>query len=141
MVGRFGTCHIVSSLHLSGFRVLKRHDRTVTLLNASGSEIVVHEVVDIEVHFDKLRLHLEDVLLRRRARGPHHRMFRGKRNLKLEGVNRAWWALSGSKKSTSKRQPSGGKDMELDSVAGKQPVRGPSPPPGIRLVLLTLDLT
>ena len=47
-------------------------------------------------------------------------MFRGKRNLKLEGVNRAWWALSGSKKSTSKRQPCGGKDMEIDSVAGKR---------------------
>ena len=36
----------------------------------------------------------------------------------MKGVNRAWWALSGSKKSTSKRQP-----MEIDSVASKQPVR------------------
>ena len=110
---------------------------------------MVHDVVDIEVHFDKLRLRLEDVLVadvtfnvlspwsaaekgwRTHLYRTEARMFRGKRNLKLEGVNRAWWALSGSKKSTSKRQPSGGKDMEIDSVAGKQPVRGPSPPPGI----------
>ena len=149
LVDSGATCHIVSSLHLSSFRVLKRRNRTVTLLNASGGEIVVHEVVDIEVHFDKLRLRLEDVLVadvtfnvlspwsaaekgwRTHLYRTGSRMFRGKRNLKLEGVNRAWWALSGSKKSTSKRQPSGGKDMELDSVAGKQPVRGPSPPPGI----------
>ena len=149
LVDSGATCHIVSSLHLSSFRVLKRHNRTVTLLNASGGEIVVHEVVDIEVHFDKLRLRLEDVLVadvtfnvlspwsaaekgwRTHLYRTGSTMFRGKRNLKLEGVNRAWWALSGSKKSTSKRQPSGGKDMEIDSVAGKQPVRGPSPPPGI----------
>ena len=90
------------------------------------------------------RLHLEDVLVadvtfnvlspwsaaekgwRTHLYRTGFRMFRGKRSLKLEGVNRAWWALSGSKKSTSKRQPSGGKDMEIDSVAGKQPVRGPS---------------
>ena len=91
-----------SSLHLSSSGC-SRHNKTVTLLNAS----------------------------RRRAGGPYRtgsRMFRGKRNLKL-GVNRAWWALSGRKKPTSKRQPSGGKDMDIDSVAGKQPVRGPSPPP------------
>ena len=59
-------------------------------------------------------------------------MFRGKRSLKLEGVNRAWWALSGSKKSNSKRPPCRGKDMEIDSVAGSLPPgKGPSPPPGI----------
>ena len=46
------TCHIVSSLHLPSFRVLKWRNKTVTLLNASGGEIVVHDVVDIEVHFD-----------------------------------------------------------------------------------------
>ena len=57
------TCHIVSSLHLSSFRVLKKRNRTVTLLNASGGEIVAHDVVDIEVHFDKLCLNLEDVLV------------------------------------------------------------------------------
>ena len=149
LVDSGATCHIVSSLHLSSFRVLKRRNKTVTLLNASGGEIVVHDVVDIEVHFDKLRLHLEDVLVadvtftvlspwsaaekgwRTHLYRTGSRMFRGKRNLKLEGVNRAWWALSGSKKSTSKRQLSGGKDMEIDSVVGKQPVRGPSPPPGI----------
>ena len=96
------------------------------------------------MHFDKLRLHLEDVLVadvtfnvlstwsaaekgwRTHLYRTGSRMFRGKRNLKLEGVNRAWWALSESKKSTSKRQPSGDKDMEIDSVVGKQPVRGPS---------------
>ena len=72
-------------------------------------------------------------VLRRRAKDPplSHGVQNLPGELKLEGVNRAWWALSG-KKSTSKRQPSsGGKDMEIDSVAGKQPVRGPSPPPGI----------
>ena len=37
----------------------------------------------------------------------------GKRNLKLEGVNRAWWALNAS---------SGGKDMEIDSVACERSV-------------------
>ena len=112
LVDSGATCHIVSSLHLSSFRVLKRHNRTVTLLNASGGEIVVHDVVDIEVHFDKL--HLEDVLVadvtfnvlspwsaaekgwRTHLYRTGSRMFRGKRNLKLEGVNRAWWALSGS---------------------------------------------
>ena len=102
------------------------------LLNASGGEIVVHDVVDIEVHFDKLCLNLEDVLVadvtfnvispwsaaekgwRTHLYRTGSRMFRGKRNLKLEGVNRAWWALSGSKKSNSKRPPSKGKDMEID---------------------------
>ena len=34
LVDSGATCHIVSSLHLSSFRVLKRHNRTVTLLNA-----------------------------------------------------------------------------------------------------------
>ena len=42
MVGRFWS-HIVSFLHLGSFRVLKRRNN----------------VVDIEVHFDKLRLRLE----------------------------------------------------------------------------------
>ena len=86
---------------------------------------MVRDVVDIEVHFDKLRLHLEDVLVadvtfnvlspwsaaekgwRTHLYRTGSRMFRGKRNLKLEGVNRAWWALSGSKKSTSKRPKAG----------------------------------
>ena len=54
--------------------------------------------------------------------------------MKLEGVNRAWWALSGSKKSNSKRPPSRGKDMEIDSVAGSLPPgKGLSPRPGILL--------
>ena len=63
LVDSGATCHIVSSLHLSSFRVLKRRNRTVTLLNASGGEIVVHDVVDIDVHFDKLRLHLQNVFV------------------------------------------------------------------------------
>ena len=141
LVDSGATCHIVSSLHLSSFRVLKRHNRTVTLLNASGGEIAARDVVDIEVHFDKFRLHLEDVLVDvtfnvlspwccgEGLEDPPYRtgsrMFCGKRNLKLEGVNRAWWALSGSKKSTSKRQPSGGK--EIDSVAGKRKSSTPQP--------------
>ena len=67
---------------------------------------MVHEVVDIEVHFDKLRLRLEDVLVadvtfnvlspwsaaekgwRTHLYRTGSRMFRGKRNLKLECVNR-----------------------------------------------------
>ena len=96
---------------------------------------MVHDVVDIEVHFDKLRLHLEDVLVadvtfnvlspwsaaekgwRTHLYRTGSRMFRGKRNLKLEGVNRAWWALSGSKKSTSKRQPSVAASRNSQEVA------------------------
>ena len=111
---------------------------------------MVHDVVDIEVHFDKLCLNLEDVLVadvtfnvlspwnaaekgwRTHLYRTGSRMFRGKRNLKLEGVNRAWWALSGSKKSKSQRPPYKGKDMEIDSVAcGLPSGKGPSPPPGI----------
>ena len=110
----------------------------------------MHDVVDIEAHFDKLCLNLEDVLVadvtfnvlspwsaaekgwRTHLYRTGSRMFRGKRNLKLEGVNRAWWALSGSKKSNSKRPPSKGEDMEIDSVACSLPSgKGPSPPPGM----------
>ena len=147
LVDSGATCHIVSSIHLSSFRVLKRHNRTVTLLNASGGEIVVRDVVDIEVHFDKLCLNLEDVLVAdvtfnvlspwsAAEKGWRTHLYRtgsrGKRSLKLEGVNRAWWALSGSKKSKSQRPPSKGKDMEIDSVACSLPSgKGPSPPPGI----------
>ena len=72
-------------------------------------------------------------VMRRRAEistiiGRDLECFRGKRNLQLQGVNPAWWAL---KKSTLKRQHSGGENMEIDSVAGKQLVGGLSPPPGI----------
>ena len=73
---------------------------------------MIHDVVHIEVHCDKLRLHLEDVLVAdvtfnvlstEKDLYAGSRMFRVKRNLKLEGVNRGWWALSESKKSTSKQ--------------------------------------
>ena len=146
------TCHIVSASFLSRFRILKKRNRTVTLLNASGGEIVVYDIVDIEVHLGTLLLSLEEVLVAdvafnvlspwlaaKRGWRTHlyktgSRVLRGKKNLKLEGVNRAWWVLSGSQKkpSASKRSPQG---MDVDTtpvrtptLARSQPVQ---PPPGI----------
>ena len=113
---------------------------------------MVYDIVDIEVHFGTLLLNLEEVLVadvafnvlspwsaaergwRTHLYKTGSRMFRGKKNLRLEGVNRAWWALSGSQKkpSASKRSPQG---MDVDTtpvrtptLAGSQPVQ---PPPGI----------
>ena len=37
LVDSGATCHIVSDRHLSGFRVVKKHDRTANLFNASGA--------------------------------------------------------------------------------------------------------
>ena len=51
LVDSGATCHIVSTQHLSGFRVVKKHERTANLFNASGGSIVVSGVVDLEVHF------------------------------------------------------------------------------------------
>ena len=51
LVDSGATCHIVSAQHLSGFRVVKKHERTANLFNASGGSIVVSGVVDLEVHF------------------------------------------------------------------------------------------
>ena len=45
------TCHIASTQHLSGFRVVKKHERSANLFNASGGPIVVSGVVDLKVHF------------------------------------------------------------------------------------------
>ena len=56
------------------------------------------------------------------------RMFRGKRNLKLEGVNRAWWALSGSKKSTLNASLP---EARIWRLILWQVSSEPSPPPGI----------
>ena len=46
LVDSGATCHIVSTQHLSGFRVVKKHERTANLFNASGGSIVVSGVVD-----------------------------------------------------------------------------------------------
>ena len=63
LVDSGATCHIVSADHLSGFRVCKYHDRTVTLYSASGDIINVSNVVDLEVRFGDVSLTLEDVLV------------------------------------------------------------------------------
>ena len=63
LVDSGATCHIVSTQHLSGFRVVKKHERTANLFNASGGSIVVSGVVDIEVHFGDVFLRLEEVLV------------------------------------------------------------------------------
>ena len=47
LVDSGATCHIVSTQHLSGFRVVKKHERTANLFNASGGSIVVSGVVDL----------------------------------------------------------------------------------------------
>ena len=63
LVDSGATCHIVSTQHLSGFRVVKKHERTANLFNASGGSIVVSGVVDLEVHFGDVFLRLEEVLV------------------------------------------------------------------------------
>ena len=71
MVGRFWS-HVPYCI-LSAFVQFQGAQEAQQDGHSSGGEIVVHDVADIEVHFGKLRLHLEDVLV--------SRMFRGKRNL------------------------------------------------------------
>ncbi|CAE7445802.1 unnamed protein product, partial [Symbiodinium sp. CCMP2456] len=130
--------HLCSSL---GFRVVKKHDRTANLFNASGGSIVVSGVVDLEVHFGDVFLRLEEVLVADvgfnvispwtgAERGwktylskAGARMFKGngKKSIKLVGAQRAWWALSGSSKgrgreTSSKRPPKGTEAMEVDSL-------------------------
>ena len=134
------TCHIVSTQHLSGFRVVKKHERTANLFNASGGSIVVSGVVDLEVHFGDVFLRLEEVLVAEvgfnvispwtasergwktfLAKGGS-RLYKGnKKSIKLVGAQRAWWAVSGSKKNP-KRQPKGAVPMEIDSIS-----EGPKP--------------
>ena len=72
------------------------------------------------------------------------RLYKGnKKSIKLMGAQRAWWAVSGSKKNP-KRQPKGAVPMEIDSISeGPKPGRcagtalpgpastGPKAPPGI----------
>ena len=162
LVDSGATCHIVSTQHLSGFRVVKKHERTANLFNASGGSIVVSGVVDLEVHFGDVFLRLEEVLVAEvgfnvispwtasergwktfLAKGGS-RLYKGnKKSIKLMGAQRAWWAVSGSKKNP-KRQPKGAVPMEIDSISeGPKPGRfagialtGPAPsgqeaPPGI----------
>ena len=136
LVDSGATCHIVSDRHLSGFRVVKKHDRTANLFNASGGSISVAGVVDLEVHFGDVFLRLEEVLVADvgfnvlspwtgAERGwktylakNGSRLYKGnKKSIKLLGAQRAWWAVSGNKKGKSKRQPRGGVgDMELDAL-------------------------
>ena len=140
LVDSGATCHIVSTQHLSGFRVVKKHERTANLFNASGGSIVVSGVVDPEVHFGDVFLRLEEVLVAEvgfnvispwtasergwktfLAKGGS-RLYKGnKKSIKLVGAQRAWWAVSGSKKSP-KRQPKGAVPMEIDSIS-----EGPKP--------------
>ena len=162
LVDSGATCHIVSAQHLSGFRVVKKHERTANLFNASGGSIVVSGVVDLEVHFGDVFLRLEEVLVAEvgfnvispwtasergwktfLAKGGS-RLYKGnKKSIKLMGAQRAWWAVSGSKKNP-KRQPKGAVPMEIDSISeGPKPGRcagtalpgpastGPKAPPGI----------
>ena len=63
LVDSGATCHIVSDRHLSGFRVVKKYDRTANLFNASGGPIAVAGVVDLEDHFGDVFLRLEEVLV------------------------------------------------------------------------------
>ena len=134
LVDSGATCHIVSDRNLSGFRVVKKYDRTANLFNASGGSISVTGVVDLEVHFGDVFLRLEEVLVADvgfnvlspwtgAERGwktylakTGSRLYKGnKKSIKLLGAQRAWWAVSGNKK--SKRQPrGGGGDMELDAL-------------------------
>ena len=136
LVDSGATCHIVSDRHLSGFRVVKKHDRTANLFNASGGSISVTGVVNLEVHFGDVFLRLEEVLVADvgfnvlspwtgAERGwktylakNGSRLYKGnKKSIKLLGAQRAWWAVSGNKKGKSKRQPRGGVgDMELDAL-------------------------
>ena len=162
LVDSGATCHIVSTQHLSGFRVVKKHERTANLFNASGGSIVVSGVVDLEVHFGDVFLRLEEVLVAEvgfnvispwtayerdwktfLSKGGS-RLYKGnKKSIKLMGAQRAWWAVSGSKKNP-KRQPKGAVPMEIDSISeGPKPGRcagtalpgpaltGPEAPPGI----------
>ena len=162
LVDSGATCHIVSTQHLSGFRVVKKHERTANLFNASGGSIVVSGVVDLEVHFGDVFLRLEEVLVAEvgfnvispwtasergwktfLAKGGS-RLYKGnKKSIKLMGAQRAWWAVSGSKKNP-KRQPKGAVPMEIDSISeGPKPGRcagtalpgpaltGSEAPPGI----------
>ena len=136
LVDSGATSHIVSDRHLSGFRVVEKHDRTANLFNASGGSISVAGVVDLEVHFGDVFLRLEEVLVADvgfnvlspwtgAERGwktylakNGSRLYKGnKKSIKLLGAQRAWWAVSGNKKGKSKRQPRGGVgDMELDAL-------------------------
>ena len=136
LVDSGATCHIVSNRNLSGFRVVKKYDRTANLFNASGGSLSVTGVVDLEVHFGDVFLRLEEVLVADvgfnvlspwtgAERGwktylakTGSRLYKGnKKSIKLLGAQRAWWAVSGNKKGKSKRQPrGGGGDMELDAL-------------------------
>ena len=97
--------------------MVKKHERTANLFNASGGSIVVSGVVDLEVHFGDVFLRLEEVLVAEvgfnvispwtasergwktfLAKGGS-RLYKGnKKSIKLMGAQRAWWAVSGSKK-------------------------------------------
>ncbi|CAE7423530.1 unnamed protein product, partial [Symbiodinium sp. CCMP2592] len=141
LVDSGATCHIVSDKHLSGFRVVKKYDRTANLFNASGGAIVVSGVVDLEVHFGDVFLRLEEVLVADvgfnvvspwtgSERGwktylakSGSRLYKGngKKSIKLMGASRAWWALSGrskgrGKENSSRRPPKGIDDMEIDQI-------------------------
>ena len=154
LVDSGATCHVVSSEHLSGFRVVKTHEREVTLYNASGGKIPVSGVVDLEVVFGDCSLLLTEVLVAEvtfNAISPWaavekgwrtylyktgSRLYKGKRNVKLVSANRAWWALSGGRrqkagKGRSPRKPSGS-DMEIDAITCLQDsVVKPQPGPSI----------
>ena len=118
--------------------MVKKHEREVTLYNASGGKIPVSGVVDLEVVFGDCSLLLTEVLVAEvtfNAISPWaavekgwrtylyktgSRLCKGKRNVKLVSANRAWWALSGGRrqkagKGRSPRQPSGS-DMEIDAI-------------------------
>ena len=53
---------------------------TYYALHYSNSKLLIHDVVDIKVHFDKLCLHLEDVLVADVTMCYLLGVFRGKRN-------------------------------------------------------------
>ena len=134
LVDSGATCHVVSYEFLSSFRVLREHSQKPVLYNASNVEINVRGVVDLEVQFGNLNLTLEQVVVADvafNAISPYSaamrgwrchlfrtgsRLFKGKKTVRLQAVNRAWWAVSGQTSKALKPKKAV-ENMELDKVS------------------------
>ena len=134
LVDSGATCHVVSYEFLSSFRVLREHSQKPVLYNASNVEINVRGLVDLEVQFGNLNLTLEQVVVADvafNAISPYSaamrgwrchlyrtgsRLFKGKKTVRLQAVNRAWWAVSGQTPKALKPKKAV-ENMELDKVS------------------------
>ena len=63
LVDSGATCHVLAASYASSFRIVRNHELSPKLFNASSDEIAVEGLVDIELSFHGLEITLQEVIV------------------------------------------------------------------------------